>query len=375
MTGHNLAASKRLAALDAVQLMDTPPEPEFDAITRLVRRTLGVDVSLISLVDDRRQFFKSHCGLAGEFAAARQTPLSHSFCQHVVVMGDVLEVADAKEHPELRDNLAIRDLNVTAYLGMPLRSADGEVLGSLCAIHGTSRDWSDGDRATLADFAALVERTIAMRSAAMDAIHLAELKDTLAREYNHRVKNTFALAVSLVRLSEKGAASANDLSTALQNRMMALASAHDALAESSEQDGIELGALIARLLRPYAGVDAGIEWNGPVIALAAEQVTPLCLLFHELATNSAKYGALKSGRRVDIDWSCEDNRVTLRWVEPTRPNASGNNDAASGFGNQLLRLSARLLDGEIDQQWTDDKLTVEMGFTMPDWSAATATVV
>ena len=73
MSVQDLAAPKRLAALDAARLMDSPPEPEFDTITRLVRRTLGVDVSLISLVDDRRQFFKSQCGLSGDAADARVT--------------------------------------------------------------------------------------------------------------------------------------------------------------------------------------------------------------------------------------------------------------------------------------------------------------
>lgn len=81
-----------------------------------------VPVALISLVDEDRQFFVSQQGLPEPWAKARQTPLSHSFCQHVVATGDPLIVSDARENPLVCGNLAIRDLNVIAYLGLSRRS-------------------------------------------------------------------------------------------------------------------------------------------------------------------------------------------------------------------------------------------------------------
>ena len=99
-------------------------------------------MALVSLVDDDRQFFKSCLGLPQPWAAQRQTPLSHSFCQHVVESGRPLVISDAREHPVLRDNPAIRDLGIIAYAGVPLIAPTGDVLGTLCAIDHQPRHWT-----------------------------------------------------------------------------------------------------------------------------------------------------------------------------------------------------------------------------------------
>ena len=143
----------RLAALWRVGLLDTAPEEVFDRLTRLARRLLGAPVALVSLVDADRQFFKSALGLPEPWATKRETPLSHSFCQHVVATGAPLRVEDAREHPLVCDNLAVPELGVVAYLGMPLATADGQVLGSLCAIDTEPRSWTAEDAAALRDLA------------------------------------------------------------------------------------------------------------------------------------------------------------------------------------------------------------------------------
>src|SRR5215469_16132293 len=84
----------RLAALKRVGLLDTPPEEEFDQITRLTRMSLGVPFSLVTLVDEDRQFLKSCEGLPEPWASRRQTPLSHSFCQHTLVSKEPLVIDD-----------------------------------------------------------------------------------------------------------------------------------------------------------------------------------------------------------------------------------------------------------------------------------------
>ena len=155
--------SERLLALLRTGLLDTPPEPAFDRLTALTRRLLGVPVSLVSLVDERRQFFKSQTGLPEELACARETPLSHSFCKHVVGGRSPLVVDDARTHPVLKDNPAVRDLNVIAYAGVPLMTPDGHVLGALCAIDGRPRAWVAEDIATLTDLAAAVMAEVELR--------------------------------------------------------------------------------------------------------------------------------------------------------------------------------------------------------------------
>ncbi len=150
----------RLAALDATALLDTPPAEAFDRLTRLVTRILNVPVALVTLVDRDRQFFKSCIGLPEPWMSGRETPLSHSFCQYTVMTREPLIITDARLHPELRDNLAIRDLGVIAYAGIPLMSSTGEVLGSFCAIDTKPREWADEDIRTLTDLAAAASSEI-----------------------------------------------------------------------------------------------------------------------------------------------------------------------------------------------------------------------
>ena len=114
-----LSDPHRLRALEAAALLDTPAEAMFDRLTNLAARTLGVPVALVSLVTPDRQFFKAQCGLPPPAAERRETPLSHSFCQYVVEDGEALIVEDARSDERLADNLAISDLGVIAYAGLP----------------------------------------------------------------------------------------------------------------------------------------------------------------------------------------------------------------------------------------------------------------
>ncbi|GAB5519820.1 MAG: hypothetical protein RhofKO_20710 [Rhodothermales bacterium] len=147
----------------ATRLLDTPPEESFDRVTRLVTRLLHVPVALVSLVDDDRQFFKSAQGLPAPWSDQRETPLTHSFCQHVVQAEQTLAVEDARDHPLVHDSLAITDLNVIAYLGVPLYAPDGHAIGALCAIDGSPRCWSQLELTTLRELADFVMTEIDLR--------------------------------------------------------------------------------------------------------------------------------------------------------------------------------------------------------------------
>jgi len=146
----------RLAALVACGATDKVRRPHLDRISELVVQLLDVPVALVSLVDDHRQVFASATGLSGAVDVARETPLSHSFCQFVVTSGEPLVVPDAREHPELRTNLAIADLGVVAYCGAPIRSPDGFVLGAMVAIDHEPRHWTSSDVGVLTAFADVV---------------------------------------------------------------------------------------------------------------------------------------------------------------------------------------------------------------------------
>lgn len=173
--------AQRLAALHATGLLDSPPEVEFDRITRLARRLLGAPVALLSLVDDSRQFFKSQSGLTGSAAEERGTPLSHSICKHVVDTEQALIVDDTHANPMLRHNGAVIDLNVAAYAGFPLKTDTGHIIGSFCVLDTEQHHWSDDDLQTLEDLAAMAMTEVELRTALEEERRMRVEKDDIAR--------------------------------------------------------------------------------------------------------------------------------------------------------------------------------------------------
>jgi hypothetical protein len=147
----------RLAALRRTGLLDTPPDPSFDRHVRLAAEVLNAPVALVSLIDEERQFFKSSIGVE-----ERETPLSHSFCQHAIAQREPLIVDDAREHPLLKHNPAVEELDSVAYAGVPLIDADGFALGTLCVLDSHPRQWTKHQVELLGDLAASVVNEITL---------------------------------------------------------------------------------------------------------------------------------------------------------------------------------------------------------------------
>src|SRR4051794_31056576 len=169
-------------------LLDSPPEAAFDRVTRLVAETLHVPVALFTLVTAERQVFKSSVGVGD----LRETPLSHSFCRHVVESGAPLEVVDARSHPKVRGNPSIDEHGIVAYLGVPLTTSDGVRLGALCAIDHEPREWTGRDHGVLEDLAGAAMAEVELRranravAAAAAELHFAATHDSLTRLGNRR---------------------------------------------------------------------------------------------------------------------------------------------------------------------------------------------
>src|SRR5262249_20669435 len=144
---------KRLAALRALGILDTPPEERFDRITRLAKRLFGVPIALISLVDAQRQWFKSCQGLG-----IRQTARDISFCGHAILGQGPLVVPDALLDERFADNpLVLEEPRIRFYAGQPLRAADGSRVGVLCLQDHRPRSPGEEDLQLLRDLAALAE--------------------------------------------------------------------------------------------------------------------------------------------------------------------------------------------------------------------------
>ncbi|MBC8074838.1 MAG: PAS domain S-box protein [Chloroflexales bacterium] len=167
-----LADPERLARVHALQDAAPPPDAPLDRLTQLAARVLGAPVALITVLDAHEQVLIGCSGLGEPWASLRRTPLSHSFCQHVVAADAPLVVADARTHPLVYNSLAIDDLGVIAYAGVPLHGADAVVLGALCVIDHVPRTWTEHELTTLGELAAAVEAELALRILAAD--HVAE---------------------------------------------------------------------------------------------------------------------------------------------------------------------------------------------------------
>ena len=144
----------RLAELRSLNVLDTIAEERFDRLTRMARRLFGVDVALVSLVDESRQWFKSCAGME-----LSETPRDISFCGHAILGDGAFVIPDALQDERFADNpLVAGPPHVRFYAGCPLRGPGGRKLGTLCIIDSKPRAFSDEDVEMLVDLALMVER-------------------------------------------------------------------------------------------------------------------------------------------------------------------------------------------------------------------------
>jgi DNA-binding response OmpR family regulator len=163
-----IAAPDRLDALAASAILDSDPNRQIDFLTRIAATILQVPTALLSIVDKDRQFFKSQFGVPEPWSSARETPLSHSFCQWVVSGQEDLVVDDARNHPGLKSNLAVHDLAVIAYAGSPVFSKQGPPLGSFCVIDNKPRSWKPEELDILHCFARMCEAAMLIEGHDLD---------------------------------------------------------------------------------------------------------------------------------------------------------------------------------------------------------------
>jgi len=187
-------------SLRELDLVDSEPEASFDNLTWIITQILNVPVGLVSLVDRDldRQFFKSQQGLAEPWASARQTRLTHSFCQQVEATGQILRVNDATRDPRVFANLAIPDLGVIAYLGVPIHDVNGKAIGAVCAIQGSPRDWTDEDVANLERIAVCVDELIELKAFMRTVSELNADQKTIRHAISHELKSPVCALRSLL---------------------------------------------------------------------------------------------------------------------------------------------------------------------------------
>lgn len=231
------------------------------------------------------------------------------------------------------DGLALSPLSLTLL-----------VLGSLISL--------------LAGFATyMIVRSLRLVDANLSAIRAQEaIRDVLTKELTHRVKNAVATVLSLASLTRRNATSLDDFTERFTGRLRALSATHDALTGTEWREA-ELKAIVAAELAPFLMDDDGrVVTGGPDVLVAPNVAVSVGLALHELATNSAKYGALSVGEgTVNLSWTQgpDASRVDMEWIESGGPPVAA--PTRRGFGSDLIeRMVSRDLKTQVTLEYLPD---------------------
>ena len=193
---------QRLAALKRYHILDTDPEPAFDDLTKLASYVMGVPIALVSLIDESRQWFKSHHGLD-----ATETPREVAFCAHVVGDGGMLVVPDAHADERFADNpLVTGEPRVRFYAGAPLETRDGFTLGTLCAIDHQPREATPEQLEMLRALAGQVISQMELRLQLQEMRALETLKSEFVSVVSHELRTPLTSIRGALRMVVGGVA-------------------------------------------------------------------------------------------------------------------------------------------------------------------------
>jgi two-component sensor histidine kinase len=192
-----------------------------------------------------------------------------------------------------------------------------------------------------------------------------EASELLAGEMSHRVKNLLTIATALTQFTSRSAKTKEDMAHELTSRLIALGRAQDLIrpVPGQKSDATLLGDLISVLLAPYdeKGASVRIRVSVPKMNVGETSSTALALVIHELATNSAKYGALSvSSGTLDVSCNAHGDDVVAMWTERGGPPVVAPTKL-DGFGSKMMHRSMAVqLGGTIAFDWSDEGVVVTL---------------
>ncbi len=347
---------EKLAIQDLANEMAEHPGDVLPRLVKLAMEICQADSAGVSVLDEGAGVFR-WLGLQGALSVfeGATTPRNHSPC------GICLDCDGAilMERPErVYDWIRDANIEVPELLLVPLFVKGGAQLGTLWVVAREGGAFDSGHVRILTELATFTG--IALRMIQSESRLKAALDEqaTLTKEMSHRVKNVFAIANGLIRVSARNAATKEQLAESLTGRLQALADAHALVRRSFSETGngqnILLGEIIARILRPYHGDN---DLGGPDVRIGEHATNNIALVFHELATNAAKHGALsQEDGAVRVRWTLEGDAIVVDWQETGGPTADVPNK--QGFGSTLVKSTLSSLGAEIVHHWNADGLRV-----------------
>ena len=343
--------ASRLAAVMRYDILDTPPDGAFDRITELAARLLKVPISIISLVDHDRIWFKSHHGLD-----ATQIDREPGLCASAIMQIDPYILTDAKtDIRSLANPLVAGSFGLRFYVGVPLRTHDGFNLGTLCVIDSEPRPISEDEIAQLKSLATLVmdqmELRLSARNAVADlsgALHRAEM---MAKEIDHRVMNSLQLVAGLLNLQSRalGTSDASNQLSVAATRVLAIARVHQHIYLTEGVEHTDAKGYLERLCSDLSTVAiadnrGGIRVDAVRADIPTHQIVPIGLVVNELVTNALKHGLGEI--RVSFERAGAEYCLTVADEGNGPPSESDSGDR-KGLGMKVTRLLAQQLQGKL----------------------------
>lgn len=340
--------AERMAAVRRFDVLDTPPDGAFDRITALAARRFGVPISIISIVDEDRIWFKSHHGVPVE-----QIDRAPGLCASAILGNDPYLLPDASIDPRsLANPLVAGGFGLRFYAGVPLTTSDGYNLGTLCVIDKEPRPIDENQIEDLKDLASVVMDHMEMRLSARHAVGQAQL---MAKEIDHRVMNSLQFVSGLLAMHSRSP-DLGEAATHLQmaaNRVAAVAQVHRHF-YSHEADETSCINFLRRLCGDLASIlDRPIHVKGDDGNVPTTWIQPIGLLVNELVTNAAKHG---SGL-IEVIYTRDDREHRIVVCDEGDGLPADFNPAAAtkSLGMRVVTSLAQQLGGTIDAGNRDDR--------------------
>jgi two-component sensor histidine kinase len=331
----------RIAAVKRYDILDTPPDGAFDRITAIAARRFDVPISIISIVDHDRIWFKSHHGLN-----VKQIGRDPGLCASAILSDMPHVLSDAARDPRsLANPLVAGEFGLRFYVGVPLRTHDGFNLGTLCVIDKEPRLINQKQLDDLSDLGSVVMDQMELRLSARQAIGQAQL---MAKEIDHRVTNSLQFISGLLMM--QGRSSNSETASHLQmaaNRVAAVAQVHRNF-YTNEAEETSCITFLHRLCADLSGIlETPIKVHGDEGKVPTTRIQPIGLMVNELVTNAAKHGA----GRIDVEYTIVDGTHELSVCDEGQGLPNDFNPAGTaGLGMKVVTTLAKQLGGQMTAQ-------------------------
>ncbi|MCY0096246.1 histidine kinase dimerization/phosphoacceptor domain -containing protein [Hoeflea ulvae] len=351
--------SERLQALYSYETLDTDREKDFDDIVQLASSICGTSISLVSLVDADRQWFKASVGLD-----MTETPIETALCSHAILEEEFIEIEDTLNDPRMVDNpLCCGAPGLRFYAGALLKTPDGLPIGTLCVLDHQPRSLTPLQRDAIKVLARQVMVQLELRKAIGSAA-------TMRQEVDHRVKNSLQSLSAFARIQERRLQSeeAKQAVSKIKTRIDAVATLHEYLYKTDAGSNVDLGVYLRNIV-DYLGEttpsNVTMEYAPVSVEVGSQQAVSVGTLVNEFVANSYKHAfpdqragvvriELENPAPGTVRVTCSDNGTGM---PPDIDSRSG------GLGMKIAEIACMELRCELELKIAAQGVTAVIEFT------------